>query len=142
MKFAICVSRYNQQISQRLLEGSLDSFRKNGVAKKDIRIVWVPGSFEIPLVAQKLALSKKYSAVITLGCVLKGETSHNRYICGAVSKAIMEIGLKSGIPVTFGILTPENRSQAIERSEKNSSNKGCEATEAALDMVNILSNGI
>ncbi len=142
MKFAICVSKFNQQISQRLLEGSLNSLKKNGIEKKDIRIVWVPGSYEIPLAALKLAQSKKYSAIICLGCVLKGETTHNEHIARAVSSAIMEISLKTGVPVTFGVLTPNNRKQALARSEKNSANKGTEATEAALEMVQLIYHGL
>ncbi len=142
MKFAICVSRFNQQISQRLLECALLTFKKNRILEKDIRIVWVPGAFEIPLAAQKLAQTKKYNAIVCLGCVLRGETSHNQYISLAASSAIMKLSLKYEIPVTFGILTPNNRKQALARSEKNSANKGMEATEAALEMVELLSHGI
>lgn len=134
MKFAIVVSRFNQDICQNLLEGALASFKKQGVGKENVKIVWVPGAFEIPLAALKLARTKKYAAIVALGCVLQGETDHNRYISEAAAQGILQVSLSTGVPVTFGVLTPRNRRQALARSGKNSANKGSEAAEAALEM--------
>lgn len=137
-KFAIVVSRYNQSITERLLKGALKTFKENKIEKSDVKIIWVPGAFEIPLIAEKLAKTKKYNAILCLGCVLKGETLHNHYISDAVSKEIMHIALKTGIPVIFGVLTPNTKKQAIARSGNDSANKGTESAEAALELVKIM----
>ena len=137
MKFAIVISRYNQNITQRLLKGALEAFSKAGINQTLIQTIWVPGAFEIPSLALKLAKSKKYNAIVCLGCVLQGETPHNRYISEAVTKGILYASLTTGIPITFGVLTPNTLKQAMERSGKNSANKGTEAAEAAIEMAKI-----
>jgi len=138
-KFAIVVSRYNQSVTQGLLEGSIAALKRNGVPWSALEIVWVPGAYEIPITAQKLAQTRKYHAIICLGCVLKGETAHNQYISEAVAHGLMRAQLLTGVPMTFGVLTPNNLKQAVARSEATSANKGTEATEAAIEMVEILS---
>lgn len=138
MRFAIVVSRFNQHITQRLLKGALDSFRKHGFKPTSIPVLWVPGAFEIPLLAWKLAKSKKFNAIVCLGCVLQGETPHNRYIAESVAQGIQFAAITSGVPITFGVLTPNTLQQALKRSEKNSANKGSEAAEAAIEMAKIL----
>ena len=138
MNFAIVVSRYNQNITRGLLAGALSAFRKRGISLKSIEVVWVPGAFEIPIAAKKLAKRGKFGAVIALGCVMKGETSHNRHISEAVSHGLMSVALETGIPVTFGVLTPDKKIQAQARSRPNSANKGMEAAVAAIEMVEIL----
>ncbi|MBI2118234.1 MAG: 6,7-dimethyl-8-ribityllumazine synthase [Elusimicrobia bacterium] len=137
MKFAIIVSRFNQSITQKLLEGALSAFKKHKIQQKEISVYWVPGAFEIPYLASRLAEKKKFNAIICLGCILKGETAHNEYISQAVANGIMQISISSKIPITFGILTPDNLKQAQERSGKGSSNKGVEAAEAAILMTEI-----
>ncbi len=132
--FGIVVSRFNQGVTQQLLDGALRALKENGVPASDIRVVWVPGAFEIPLAAQRLAASKKFSAVIGLGCVLKGQTDHNRYISQACADGLMRVMLDTGVPVAFGVLTPDNLKQARERAGRNSANKGSEAAYAALEM--------
>ncbi|MBI4218024.1 MAG: 6,7-dimethyl-8-ribityllumazine synthase [Elusimicrobia bacterium] len=138
VRYAIVVSRYNQSITQRLLSGAILTFRKHRIPESAITVVWVPGAFEIPLIADRLARSKRYSAVICLGCVLKGETQHHVYICQTVAAGILEISLKNGIPVTFGVLTPDNMKQALARSGNNSANKGTESAESAIEMVTLM----
>ncbi len=140
MRFAIVVSRYNQNITQGLLDGALSVFKKSKIDWNSVKVVWVPGTFEIPLAAKKLALSHKYKAVIALGCILKGETSHNHYIALAASLGLMNISLETGIPVSFGILTPNNLKQALARSRIGSANKGVEAAEAAIEMAELIGN--
>ncbi len=135
LSFGIVVSRYNQGVTQGLLDGAMRALKQNRVPASAVRVVWVPGAFEIPLAAQRLAKSKKVSAVIALGCVLKGQTDHNRYISQACADGLMQIMLQTGVPVTFGVLTPDNLKQARERSGSGSANKGSEAAYAALDMV-------
>lgn len=139
IKAAVVVSRFNQGITQSLLEGSLRVFKKHGIAESSVKVVWVPGAFEIPLAALKLARSKKYAAVVCLGCVLKGETDHNKYIAEAAAQGIMDVSLQTGIPIAFGILTPDSLEQARERSGNGSANKGEESAEAVLEMVRTLS---
>ena len=135
MRFAVVVSRDNLNITQGLLDGALETFRKNKIAAP--KIVWVPGAFEIPLAVQGLAQRKKYDAVLALGCILKGETSHNHYIAESMVHALMRIGLEQKIPVAFGVLTPNTLSQARSRSSKGSANKGMEAAEAAIEMAEL-----
>ncbi|MGQ9695680.1 MAG: 6,7-dimethyl-8-ribityllumazine synthase [Thermodesulfobacteriota bacterium] len=137
MKFGIVVSRFNDFISDRLLAGALDALLRNGAEEKDIEIIKVPGAFEIPQVARKLALAKKYDAVICLGAVIRGATPHFDYIAAEVSKGIAMIGLESEMPISFGVLTTDNLEQAIERAGTKAGNKGWDAALAAMEMVNL-----
>ena len=138
MRLGIVVSRYNQNITQGLLEGALRTFKNHGIKFFPKDILWVPGAYEIPLAVKALALSKRYDALIALGCVLKGETSHNQYISEAAARGILEISLETMIPISFRILTPDTMRQALERSGKGSANKGTEAAEAAVEMARTL----
>ena len=138
VKFGIVVSRFNDFINKRLLDGALDALSRHGAEDENISIVKVPGSFEIPLMAQKLADSGKYDAVICLGAVIRGATPHFEYISAEVTKGIAKVTLDSGIPVSFGILTTDNIEQAIERAGTKSGNKGWDAALSAIEMVNVL----
>ncbi|OGC89203.1 MAG: 6,7-dimethyl-8-ribityllumazine synthase [candidate division Zixibacteria bacterium RBG_16_48_11] len=135
--FAIVVSRFNEFISSKLLEGALDCLQRHKADDKKITVVWVPGSFEIPLLAHKLASSKKYEAVICLGAVIRGDTPHNEYIATEVTKGIAQIGLQTGVPVILGVITPDNLEQAIERAGTKLGNKGFEAAMTAIEMANL-----
>ena len=135
--FAIVVSRFNEFISSKLLEGALDFLQRHKADDKKITVVWVPGSFEIPLLAHKLASSKKYEAVICLGAVIRGDTPHNEYIATEVTKGIAQIGLQTGVPVILGVITPDNLEQAIERAGTKLGNKGFEAAMTAIEMANL-----
>ena len=137
LKFALVVSRYNDFINVRLLEGALDCLMRNGAEEKDLTVVKVPGAFEIPLAAQKMAKSGAYDAVICLGCVIRGATPHFEYISAEVTKGIAKVSLESGIPVSFGVITADNLEQAIERAGTKAGNKGWDAAEAAIEMVNL-----
>ena len=137
--FAIVVSRFNEFITSKLLEGALDCLQRHGANEKKITVVWVPGSFEIPLGALKLASGKKHDAVICLGAIIKGETSHNVYISNAVINSIAEVNLQTGVPVILGVITPDNLEQAIERAGTKMGNKGFEAALCAIEMANLLS---
>ena len=137
-RFAIVVARWNESITSKLLEGAVSALVENGVADEAIDVAWVPGSFEIPLVAQRMADSGAYSAVICLGAVIRGETSHDLHINRAVSLAISQIALTANVPVLFGVLTCETMEQAIHRAGGNVGNKGIECAEAALKMVSLL----
>ena len=137
LKFAIVVSRFNEFITSKLLSGCVDSLKRHDADEKNIDIVWVPGSFEIPFFANKLASSKKYDAVICLGAVIKGDTPHYDYIASEVTKGIASTGLATGIPVIFGVLTTDNLEQAIERAGTKSGNKGAEAATMAMEMANL-----
>ncbi len=135
--FAIVISRFNEFISSKLLEGALDCLQRHNADEEKISVIWVPGSFEIPMAAQKLAASKKYDAVICLGAVIKGDTSHNEYIATEVTKGIAQIGLQTGVPVILGVITPDNLEQAIERAGTKLGNKGFEAAMTAIEMANL-----
>ena len=139
-RFAIVVARWNESITSKLLEGAVRALVDNGVADDAIYVAWVPGSFEIPLVAQRLADSGAYSAVLCLGAVIRGETSHDLHINRAVSLAISQIALTANVPVLFGVLTCETMEQAIERAGGKAGNKGAECAEAAIHMVGLLRN--
>jgi 6,7-dimethyl-8-ribityllumazine synthase len=139
-RFAIVVARWNESITSKLLEGALGTLTESGVADDAIDVAWVPGSFEIPLVAQRLADSGAYSAVLCLGAVIRGETSHDLHINRAVSLAISQIALTANVPVLFGVLTCETMEQAIERAGGKAGNKGAECAEAAIHMVGLLRN--
>ena len=136
-KFGIVVSRFNEFISSKLLEGALDCLNRHDVVDDHVEIAWVPGSFEIPLIAQKMAQSKKYDAVICLGAVIRGATPHFDYIASEVTKGIAQTTLTTGVPVSFGVLTTETIEQAIERAGTKSGNKGWDAALTALEMADL-----
>jgi 6,7-dimethyl-8-ribityllumazine synthase len=139
LKFALVVSRFNSFITERLLEGALDSLRRKGVAEADLTVVRVPGAWEIPLAAKRLAQAKSYDAVICLGAVIRGSTPHFDYVAAEVSKGIAQVSLDTGVPIAFGILTTDSLEQAVERAGSKAGNKGYAAAEAAIEMVNLLS---
>ncbi len=136
--FAIVVSRWNELITRRLLEGALETFRRHGGSEENITVLWVPGSFELPLVADRLAKSGKYQAVCCLGAVIQGSTMHHDYINHQVAAGIMRSSQESGVPVLFGVLTCETMEQAMDRAGGKVGNKGGEAALAAIEMVNLL----
>lgn len=142
LKFGIVASRFNEFITEKLLEGALDGLERHGVKSDDIEILWTPGSFEIPLVAKKAAESGKFDAVICLGTVIRGETPHFNFVAGEVSKGIANVSLQTGIPVLFGIITSDNLEQAIERAGTKSGNKGRDAAISAIEMANLLKEKI
>lgn len=138
LKFGIIVGRFNEFISSKLLSGSIDALIRHEVAEDDIEVAWVPGAYEIPLVAKKMVHSGKYDAVICLGAVIRGATPHFDYVCAEVSKGIANVSLNAGIPVMFGVLTTNNIEQAIERAGTKAGNKGWEAAVGALEMANLM----
>ena len=140
LKFGIIVSRFNDFIGEKLVGGAIDALLRHGANDADINVFKVPGSFEIPLAAKKLALTKKYDAIICLGVIIRGDTPHFEYIAAEVSKGIASVGLDTGTPVIFGVLTTENIEQAIERSGTKAGNKGFDAANAAVEMVNLFKN--
>ncbi|MEX2186557.1 MAG: 6,7-dimethyl-8-ribityllumazine synthase [Pirellulales bacterium] len=137
-RFAVVVSRYNDTITAKLLSGALETLHANGVAADAIDVAWVPGAFEIPVAAAEMAASGRYVAVLCLGAVIRGDTSHDQHINRAVSMGIMEIGIRHRLPVLFGVLTCDSLEQAIHRAGGQHGNKGSECAEAALRMVNLL----
>ena len=138
IKVGIIVARFNEFITSKLLSGALDTLTRHEINEENIQVAWVPGAFEIPLIASKMAESGEYDAVICLGAVIRGSTSHYDYVCNEVSKGIASVSLKSGIPVMFGVLTTENIEQAIERAGSKAGNKGSECAEGAIEMVNLI----
>ena len=140
LKFAIVVARFNEFITSKLLGGALDALKRHETPEENISVAWVPGAFEIPLVAKKLAATKKFDAIICLGCVIRGSTTHYDYVCNEVSKGVATVGLQSGIPTIFGVVTTENIQQAIERSGTKAGNKGFDAAISAMEMANLLKN--
>ena len=138
LKVAIVASRFNEFITTKLVGGAEDCLLRHGVNADDIALAWVPGAFEIPLIAKKLADSKKYDAVICVGAVIRGATSHYDYVCSEVSKGIANVSLDSGVPVLFGVLTTENLEQAIERAGSKAGNKGYDCALSAIEMVNLI----
>ena len=138
LKFGVVVSRFNDFITAKLLEGAQDALLRHGVRQEDIDVARVPGAFEIPLVAQRLAQTKKYDAIICLGAVIRGGTPHFEYIAAEVSKGIAKVGLDSGLPVTFGVITADTLEQAIERAGTKAGNKGFEAAVDAIEMASLL----
>ena len=138
MKIGIVVARFNEFITSKLLSGALDGLKRHEVSEENIDRAWVPGAFESPLVASKMAQSGRYDAVICLGAVIRGSTSHYDYVCNEVSKGIAQVSLSTGLPVLFGVLTTENIEQAIERAGTKSGNKGYECACGAIEMVNLL----
>jgi len=138
LRFGLVVSRFNEFITKKLLEGAQDALLRHGVDQADIEVAWVPGSFEIPLIARKLAQSKKYNAVICLGAVVRGGTPHFEYIAAEVSKGIARVSLETGLPVAYGVIIADTLEQAIERAGTKMGNKGFEAAENAIEMANLL----
>lgn len=137
-KFGIVAGRFNELITNKLLGGALDGLKRHGVRDEDIDVAWVPGAYEIPLIAQKMAQSQKYDAVICLGAVIRGSTPHFDYVAGEVAKGIAQVSLQTGRPVIFGVLTTENIEQAIERAGTKSGNKGFDAAVTAIEMCNLI----
>lgn len=137
-KYAIIVGRFNEFIGSKLLGGAIDTFIRHGVKKEDIEIVWVPGAFEMPLIAKKLAKTNKYDAVVCLGAVIRGATAHFDYVSGEVTKGIASVSLETEVPVIFGVLTTDTIEQAIERAGTKAGNKGSEAAATAIEMANLL----
>ena len=138
MKVAIVASRFNEIITNKLLGGAVDGLVRHGMSEDDITAVWVPGAFEIPVIAKKLATSGKYDAVICVGAVIRGQTSHYDYVCNEVSKGIAQVSLQTGIPVMFGIVTTENIEQAIARAGSKAGNKGYDCALGAIEMINLI----
>jgi len=137
LKYGVVVGRFNEFITSKLLTGALDAFKRHGVGDEEVDVAWVPGVFEIPLIAQKMAESGKYDAVVTLGTVIRGSTTHYDYVCNEVAKGVAAINLKTGVPTIFGVVTTENIEQAIERSGTKAGNKGWDAATAAIEMANL-----
>ena len=138
MKIGIVVARFNEFITSKLLSGAVDALTRHDVADDCIDVAWVPGAFEIPLIASKMANSGKYDAVICLGAVIRGNTSHYDYVCSEVSKGIAQVSMSSQVPVMFGVVTTENIEQAIERAGTKAGNKGYDAATGAIEMVNLI----
>ena len=138
IRVGIVAARFNEFIVSKLLSGCEDGLLRNGVRSEDIAVAWVPGAFEIPLAAQAMAKSGKYDAVITLGAVIRGATSHYDYVCAEVSKGVANASLNTGVPVLFGVLTTDTIEQAIERAGTKAGNKGAECAQGAIEMVNLL----
>src|ERR1017187_9315316 len=138
LKFGIVAARFNEFITGKLVEGAVDALKRHGAPEENIEIAWVPGSFEIPLVAQKMAQSKKYDAVICLGTLIRGSTPHFDYIAGEAAKGIAQVGLSTGVPTIFGVITTDSIEQAIERAGTKAGNKGFAAAEAAIEMADLL----
>lgn len=138
IKIGIVAARFNEFITSKLLSGAKDALLRHEVPEEDIHVAWVPGAFEIPLIASKMAKSGKYDAVICLGAVIRGSTSHYDYVCSEVSKGIAAVALETGVPVMFGVLTTENIEQAIERAGTKAGNKGFDCAVGAIEMVNLI----
>ncbi|WP_286910570.1 6,7-dimethyl-8-ribityllumazine synthase [Clostridium sp. UBA1652] len=138
LKFSIVVGRFNEFIVSKLLGGAIDGLKRHGVKEEDIEIAWVPGAFEIPLVAKKMVEKNKYDGVICLGAVIRGATPHFDYVCAETSKGIANVSLNSGIPVIFGVLTTDSIEQAIERAGTKAGNKGYDSAVSAIEMANLL----
>jgi 6,7-dimethyl-8-ribityllumazine synthase len=138
-RFAVIVSRFNELVTQRLLEGALDAFRRQGLPDGDVETAWVPGTFEIPVVAKKLAQTGRFHAIVALGAVIRGETPHFDYVAGEAAKGIAQVALETGVPVIFGIVTAENLEQALERAGAKMGNKGFDAALTAIEMANLMS---
>ena len=138
LKFGIVAARFNEFIVSKLVGGALDTLHRHETADHDIDVAWVPGAFEIPLAAKKMAESGKYDAVLCLGAVIRGSTTHYDYVCNEVSKGVAQVGLQTGVPTFFGVVTTENIEQAIERAGTKAGNKGADAAMAAMEMASLL----
>ncbi len=137
-RFGIVVSRFNEFLSQKLLSGALDALKRHEIKEEDIEVSWVPGAFEIPLTAQKMAMSRKYNAVICLGVVIRGATPHFEYVAAEVAKGVAKVGLDTGVPALFGIITSDTIEQAIERAGTKAGNKGWDAAISAIEMADLM----
>ena len=137
-RFAVVVSRFNEPVTSRLLEGALAAFRRHGVADEDVEVARTPGAFEIPLVAQRLARSQRFDAVVCLGAVIRGETPHFEYVAGQCARGVQTVGLETGVPCIFGVLTTDSLEQALERAGGSHGNKGWDASVAAMEMAALL----
>jgi 6,7-dimethyl-8-ribityllumazine synthase len=138
LRFAILASRFNEFVVDRLVQGALDLLRRHGVSEKQIDIVRVPGAFDMPVVARKLAVSRRYDAIVALGAVIRGETAHFDYVAGECASGLARVSSDTGIPVAFGVLTTENTEQAIDRAGGKAGNKGADAAASAIELVNLL----
>ena len=138
MRMGIVAARFNEFITRKLLEGALDMLRRHGISEEKIDVVWVPGAFEIPLAAKKMADTHKYDAVICVGAVIRGATSHYNYVCSEVAKGVAQAGFSTGVPVIFSVLTTDSIEQAVERAGTKSGNKGANGAMAAMEMVSLL----
>ena len=138
LRFAAVVSRFNEFISSRLLGGARDAMARHGVGEENLDVAWVPGAFEIPLIAKKMAQTGEYAGVICLGAVIRGSTPHFDYVAAEVSKGVANVSLETGVPVIFGVITADNLEQAIERAGTKSGNKGFDAATSAIEMANLL----
>ena len=138
LKFGIVAARFNEFIVSKLVGGALDTLHRHETVDSDIDVVWVPGAFEIPIAAKKMAESGKYDAVLCLGAVIRGSTTHYDYVCSEVSKGVAQVGLQTGVPTIFGVVTTENIEQAIERAGTKAGNKGADAAMAAMEMASLL----
>ena len=138
LKFGIVAARFNEFIVSKLVGGALDTLHRHETADSDIDVAWVPGAFEIPIAAKKMAESGKYDAVLCLGAVIRGSTTHYDYVCSEVSKGVAQVGLQTGVPTIFGVVTTENIGQAIERAGTKAGNKGADAAMAAMEMASLL----
>ena len=138
-RFGIVVSRFNEFVTSKLLQGAMDCLHRHGVPDDQVDIVWVPGAVELPLVAQRLAQTGHYVALVCLGCVIQGDTDHYKYVAGEAAKGIVQAALQTGLPVTFGVLTTETLEQAVHRAGVKSGNKGADAALAAIEMANLFS---
>ena len=140
LRFGLVAARFNEFITSKLLSGAIDTLRRHGADEDMLDVAWVPGAFEIPMAAKKMAESKKYDAVICLGAVIRGSTSHYDYVCNEVSKGVAQVGMSTGVPTIFGVVTTENIEQAIERAGTKAGNKGADGAMAAMEMANLLKN--
>jgi len=137
LKIGIVVGRFNEFINGKLLDGAMDGLKRHGVAEENVDVAWVPGAFEVPFIAKKMAETKKYDAIIGLGSVIRGSTTHYDYVCNETAKGIASVGLTTGVPVMFGIVTTETIEQAIERAGTKAGNKGYDAAVSAIEMANL-----
>ena len=139
-RFCIVISRFNDFIGSKLLEGAIDTFKRLNVKEENIDVIWVPGAFEIPLSAKFAAETKKYAAIVTLGAIIRGSTSHYDYVCAELSKGIASVSMSSGVPVLFGVLTTDTIEQAVERAGTKAGNKGAQCAQSAIEMANLIKN--
>lgn len=137
LKYGIVAGRFNEFIVGKLVSGALDALKRHGVEDEEVDVAWVPGAFELPLIAQKMAESGKYDAVITLGAVIRGATPHFDFVCNEAAKGVAQVGMKTGVPTVFGVLTTDTIEQAIERAGTKAGNKGWEAATTAIEMANL-----
>ena len=137
-RFCVVISRFNDFIGSKLLEGAIDTFKRLNVKEENIDVIWVPGAFEIPLSAKFAAETKKYAAIVTLGAIIRGSTSHYDYVCAELSKGIASVSMASGVPVLFGVLTTDTIEQAIERAGTKAGNKGAQCAQSAIEMANLI----